>query len=333
VWSAGGTVDGSPSRRRQSLPSAGTGPPASTGGALLATSGAEARIDNISSNDVNVSNDRGELHKVTVDPTFELTWSGFDDAVAKVMMVVEANWRSQGFSPVFRMTPWLDPGGSSTAYVDSSGPGTSGHFKIKKALSEALAQDPRYSTTPTPRPVEVANRIGRPDYQAGTYPGGVTASTYVDGSSLGSASYDHGSIQAALVNNFPTIDAGYYGAAGDASEVDVATDGGSDDAALEVRYTFAFIRPNDGYMSAMYSGYGGPSNARSVSGGAIEASDIYSGSTHSAICMTTTTSKNYAGARSIGEPSVLSATTDFKTSVRNVTNASSDNVTSGTGGS
>lgn len=313
----------------------GIGAAAGLGGlTVFESGGAFAQISSITANDFTVSNDRGELHTVTIDPTFQLDWSGFDDAVAKIMMVVEGKYgsSSNGWTPIFRMTPWLDPGGNSGSGLNSSGPGTSGHFYVNSPLSQIIAQDSRYSSPPTPRPIEVVNQVGRPDYPSGTYPSGVTASSYLDGSSLGSASFDHGSIEDDLVNNFPVIDAGYYGAAEAAADANVASDGNAAGTAVDLRYTFGFIRANDSYMSAMYSGYSDSSDAASVSGGVFEASDIDSG--NSAFCMTTETSKNYSNARNtIGEPAVLSATAQFTATVENVAAASSGSVSSGTGGS
>jgi len=327
---------------------------------VLESGGAFAQISRIDANDVTVSNDRGELHKVTIDPTFKLDWSGFDDVVAKIMMVVEGRYgKTSSYTPIFRMTPWLDPGGNSGSGLNSSGPGTSGHFYVNSPLSQIIAGDSRYTTDPyssplprpVPRPLEVVNEAGRPDYESvsdSTYPGG-SESGYLGGGNMGSASAAETSLVDGaglpLVNNFPTVDAGYYGAAEAAADANPASDGSSADTAVVLRYTYGFIRANLSYMKYKYNGgtaFTGSTDAEKIQNAVDaahaagdtywEVSDIDAG--NSAFCMTTETSKNYANARTnIGEPIVLSDTGTFTVTLDNVAAASGGSVTSGTGGS
>lgn len=273
-------------RRDQLFGTAGVAA-AGTGLGSIAFSGnsAAASVDIGATNPGSITNDRGDLSKVTIDPTFRVDWSDLDTAVGKVFYVIEGRTRDNGnwsnWSPVFRSTPWLTPG--SLQGVDASKPGTSGHLEFTDPLSKIMnrssanrdnnnpspgfgstgkAEDPR----PLPRPIEVVNELGRPDYESADYSNinGVDASTYLAGNSMGGAdsaysnldngelsrtaggaietgesSLDNNRKQLPLVNNFPGAESGYYGAADDTSRFDVDEDGASDTDTVEIRYTFA----------------------------------------------------------------------------------------------
>jgi len=256
---------------------------AGTGLGSIAFSGnsAAASVDIGATNPGSVTNDRGDLSKVTIDPTFRVEWSNLDTAVGKVFYVIEGRTRDNGnwsnWSPVFRSTPWLTPG--SVQGADASKPGTSGHLEFTDPLSAimnrssaargAKSEDPR----PLPRPIEVVNELGRPDYDSADYSniGGVDASTYLAGNSMGGADSAYSNLDSGelsrtegsaveygdsslddnggtlpLVNNFPGAESGYYGAADDTSRFDVDEDGASDTDTVEIRYTFALQRLNTG---------------------------------------------------------------------------------------
>ncbi|NHN64934.1 hypothetical protein G9463_16730 [Haloarcula sp. JP-Z28] len=259
---------------------------AGTGLGSIAFSGnsAAASVDIGATNPGSVTNDRGDLSKVTIDPTFRVEWSNLDTAVGKVFYVIEGRTRDNGnwsnWSPVFRSTPWLTPG--SVQGADASKPGTSGHLEFTDPLSAimnrssaargAKSEDPR----PLPRPIEVVNELGRPDYDSADYSniGGVDASTYLAGNSMGGADSAYSNLDSGelsrtegsaveygdsslddnggtlpLVNNFPGAESGYYGAADDTSRFDVDEDGASDTDTVEIRYTFALQRLNTGFTT------------------------------------------------------------------------------------
>ncbi|EMA00670.1 hypothetical protein SAMN05443574_10190 [Haloarcula vallismortis] len=267
---------------------------AGTGLGSIAFSGnsAAATVDIGATNPGSVTNDRGDLSKVTIDPTFRVEWSDLDTAVGKVFYVIEGRTRDNGnwsdWSPVFRSTPWLTPG--SLQGADASKPGTSGHLEFSDPLSAIMnrssasrdndnpspgfgstgkAEDPR----PLPRPIEVVNELGRPDYENADYSdiNGVDASSYLAGNSMGGANSAYSNLDSGelsrteggaveygdsslddnggtlpLVNNFPGAESGYYGAADDTSRFDVDEDGASDTDTVEIRYTFALQRLNTG---------------------------------------------------------------------------------------
>ncbi|KOX94773.1 twin-arginine translocation signal domain-containing protein [Haloarcula rubripromontorii] len=275
--------------RRNALKMLGTAGVAVAGTGLgsVAFSGnsAAATVDIGATNPSSVTNDRGDLSKVTIDPTFRVEWENLDTAVGKVFYVIEGRTRDNGnwsdWSPVFRSTPWLTPG--SLQGADASKPGTTGYLEFSDPLSAIMnrssasrdndnpspgfgstgkAEDPR----PLPRPIEVVNELGRPDYENADYSdiNGVDASSYLAGNSMGGANSAYSNLDSGelsrteggaveygdsslddnggtlpLVNNFPGAESGYYGAAGDTSRFDVDEDGASDTDTVEIRYTFA----------------------------------------------------------------------------------------------
>lgn len=238
------------------------------GTAAFASPGAaQSGVQIQASNPATVANDRGDLHKVTANPSYRIEWENFDQAVGKVMMLIEARTKEDGeyrtrnpasestdyWVPVFRATPWLTENVRQNGgpHVDYSKPGTTGYFEITSTLGEMVAYAARARTesnTPDPRPLELVNESGQPDYENTTYPNGVDVDSFLLGNSLGGAdNYD-------FVNNFEGADAGYYGAAIDTSHFDVPTDGNSDSDTVELRYTFALLTVNDSWRTADYAG-------------------------------------------------------------------------------
>jgi len=257
-------------KRRQLLKAGGAtvGAGLLGGAGLIATTGsvsAQSGLHITASDPADVSNDRGDLTRVTIDPSFRVEWENFDTAVGKIMVLVEARTREDGFAqgagwtPVFRMTPWLteDVAQNGGGAVDYSKPGTSGHYEITSKLSWVMKNSIEHrvdgiSDFPR-RPLEVVNEVGRPDFDAISYPGGVTKQSFLEGNSIGSAGAysDVGS----LVNNFPGTDAGYYGAAIDTSNFDVPEDGAQDLDTVELRYTVAFYTPTFADSTEVGSGW------------------------------------------------------------------------------
>jgi hypothetical protein len=232
----------------------GTGAATIIGGAgLIAfTGGTAAATVNIgASNPGKIQNDRGDVSQITIDPTFDVHWEDLDDAVGKVFYLVEAKVGGGDWSPLFRATPWIGEE-LNNGYVRQS-PGTTGRYRVKVPLSQALNQDPRFDDGNPPNasasPLVVADEQGRPDYSSLTFPGGVDLTSFLDGTSIGSASAYPGAHEGGHQNNYHDIDAGYYGAADDTSALDNPDDGTNQDTTVQLRYTFELQRPNLGQLS------------------------------------------------------------------------------------
>ena len=180
-----------------------------------------------------VSNDRGDVSKVTVDPAFNVNWSGLDDAVGKVFWLLEAKVAGGDWQPIYRATPWLS----------AEDIGTSGTFSRPNSNNGGLG------------PLVIADEQGRPDYDGwnwGSY-GDADLSSFLSGTSLGSAeNYVNGSEPVGSgptpQNNFPDQNAGYYGAASDTAPFDNNNDdagnGSSETTTVQLRYTIELQRPN-----------------------------------------------------------------------------------------
>lgn len=233
--------------RRKTLGVIGGSIVAGTG--LLASAGtsAAAAVDISASNPGQVSNDRGDVSQVTANPQFDVTWQNLDDAVGKVFYLVEAKVGGGDWWPIFRATPWI--GEEINNAVIRQQPGTTGQYKVKVPLSQALNQDPRFSDGDPPNasagPLVVADEQGRPDYSSLSFPSGVDLASFLDGTSIGSASdYPGAHEEGGHQNNYWDIDAGYYGAADDTSALDNSGDDSSKVTTVGLRYTFELQRPN-----------------------------------------------------------------------------------------
>lgn len=325
---------------------------------LFAMSGGAAAQSGVSitANDpTQVSNDRGDLTKVTIDPSFRVEWDNFDTAVGKVMVVIEARTKEngsvqgEGWTPVLRTTPWLteDVSQNGGPHIDYSKPGTTGYFEITGTLGEALAYASRVRTgnnEPKARPIEVVNEIGRPDYGSETFPdNSVTTESYLNGSSIGGADQTYDVIGDQIVNNFPGADAGYYGAAIDTSNFDVNEDGTSDADTVELRYTIAFYTVNwvtEDWYEGPQPGEGWMEHVRD--------SDIQTDDKGNSLLVmngedgypditdyeaTSEASNHYGALQSIANdhPSVMTSQTSFAVSVANEQSETSGSGTSNTG--
>lgn len=219
-------------------------------GVGMSGSAAAAAVNIGASNPAQVKNDRGKVTKVGANPNFTVSWENLDDAVGKVFVLIEARRAGGSWSPVFRMTPWLSADGQNNAHVSDSGMGTTGEYRIKTDLARALASDDRYNGTVSDAVLELFNEAGRPDYENADYSdmGGVDATSYLNGVSMGSAQQAENELAdeqgLPLVNNVPENNAGYYGAAGNASALNAETDGAEVSTEIQIRYTFELQRPN-----------------------------------------------------------------------------------------
>ena len=185
--------------------------------------------------------------------------------------------------PLFRSTPWLTPNLGTLSGVDDSEPGTTGSLEFSNRLSSVMNQssidrgavdeDPRN----LPRPIQVVNELGRPDYDnpgSGGYP--TSKDAYLSGTSVGSADdayrdldngrralaqgeaaeFGNSSLQPdnggnlPLVNNYPGAESGYYGAASGTDQFDVGKDDTSESTMVELRYTFALYTINEGNLES-----------------------------------------------------------------------------------
>lgn len=209
-----------------------------------------------------VSNDRGQLSQLSIDPQFRVEWENLDDAVAKVFYLIEASVDGGDYWPIFRATPWLPSTAENNSYVDVTGPGTTGHYEVKAPHSVVLNQDSRFGDGDGPdesaSPLVVADGVGRPDYASVDWtsysPSDETR--YLNGVSMGSASDAETFFEGegeTLQNNYPDIDAGYYGAASDTAPFESTTDGELAQTPVSIRYTFELQRPNLSYMKHRFN--------------------------------------------------------------------------------
>ncbi|MHB9286909.1 hypothetical protein ACKVMT_07685 [Halobacteriales archaeon Cl-PHB] len=335
--------------RRSVLKLLGTGAIAAAGAGLgtmsLTGNAAAASVNITASNPATVANDRGDLSQVTIDPSFRVEWENLDTAVGKVFVLLEGrtiedgNVMGEGWSPLFRMTPWLTENKTQNGgkFVDYSKPGTTGYYEITGKLSEVMARsvrarndmnnyDPQY---PIPRPIDVVNEKGRPDYSNLNFPGGVTEETFLEGDSVGKAS-DYDSTTEPLVNNFPGAAAGYYGAAINTDNFDVPKDGSSDSDRVELRYTFALYTVNSSMLSYAQDSVGSgwyehvrQSDVQSDSQGnsvlVMNGEDGYPDLTAHDSRIGSPAAKHYPSLRSIagGHPAAITETTEFTVTVEN----------------
>ena len=214
----------------------------------MSGSGAAAEVSISASNPANVSNDRGDISQVTVNPNFTISWEGLDDAVGKVFYLVEAKVGESGsWEPIFRAKPWIDAE-ENNGYIRQV-PGTTGEYTLKQPLSGVLNSDPRFDDGDGPdasaNPLVIADEQGRPDYDSLPFPGDVDIDSFLNGTSLSSADeYPGAHEEGGHQNNYPDIDAGYYGAAAGTGALDNGADGSSASTTVAVRYTFELQRPN-----------------------------------------------------------------------------------------
>jgi hypothetical protein len=271
--------DGDPSPtadRRTALKTIGASAAVVAGGtglSLLSSSAAASTVNVTATAPQAITNDRGDVSRVTVNPTFSVEWNDFDQAVGKVFYLVEAKVGSGDFWPIFRSTPWLTPG--SLDGVSATKPGTTGSFALNVPLGTVMKRavdarsdpqrvgTPEWPNLPLPRPLTVADERGRPDYGSFDYnstsdvTGGSATSydTYINGNSIGGTPYamietvnqpnvDEDPL--VLANHFPGALSGLYGAASGTDPLDADTDGETKETTVTLRYTFAFYSINSG---------------------------------------------------------------------------------------
>lgn len=231
---------------------AGIATAATIGTAAFSQTGAAAGVSISATNPAQVSNDRGDVTAVTVNPNFRVEWEGFDDAVGKVFFLIEGKVGEEGeYQPLFRSTPWLPATAGAEDGISASGPGTTGHYEVASPLSFAY-NFPQNA----PSGIVVADEQGQPDYSSLSFPGGVDLQSFLDGTSM-STSDNYPDYSETHQNNYPSLNSGYYGAAADTSAFDNGDDGSTSSTRVYIRYTFELQRPNFSYLEYHISEMGG----------------------------------------------------------------------------
>lgn len=209
-------------------------------GTLALTGGAAAAQVNIGAgNPSSMTNDDGDVERVFIEPSLNVTWDGMDDTVGKVRILIESTTgpagatlaELDGWWPVFRATAWLN-GTDEPGNEVEDGPGTNGTLSVNATPGKWFGGE-----------VDLYNEFGRPDYSTVS-----SSDAYLDGTSLGQVdANDDGEI----IDDLPGAVNGYYGAAGDTSEFDEPTDGETKTQTVYLRYTISLHAPNsssaDGY--------------------------------------------------------------------------------------
>lgn len=191
--------------------------------ATLSQRGSAQLTTSFESNEVSLSNDTGDLSKLFISPSFRVEWDGFDAAVGKVRVLVEARARGAAgeageWSPVFRATPWINNNTEGT--VTESAPGTAGFYDTG---SDGWG------------PITLFNDFGKPDYS--TVP---SSDNYLSGTSLGQVDEDNDN---EIVDDLPGAVNGYYGATGSSDVFDNHDDDSNARTRVDVRYTVTLHAP------------------------------------------------------------------------------------------
>ncbi|PSQ32028.1 hypothetical protein BRD16_00650 [Halobacteriales archaeon SW_6_65_46] len=320
-------------------------------GALSSTASAAESELSVSASNVAGSFDKGTISNLTIDPVIKLNWTGFDDAAGKIFILIEAKLASdEKFKPIYRATPYLDTDsmGTNGSYNGSGAP-------LSTILEEKIEGDGTLT---------LADEDGAPNYDDLDFSniGGVDKTTFLSGTSVGSADeYTSSDVlgDEVLQNNFADADAGYYGAAAGTEPFNEDTGGETTETTVKIRYTVEFQRPNlsqlEYYNTLDEYDFGFTAEdddetkrekaAEAISG--IEESDIDIATDdnkqgNSRIIMAeddedvtifdTPSGLSYTEMRdnSSSHPGLISETTDFTVSVKNIEGSSESGVESNT---
>ncbi|MFC4356578.1 hypothetical protein ACFO0N_01295 [Halobium salinum] len=244
---------------------AGIGTASAVGLGTFTRRGAASVETNFAANAVSLSNDTGDLSKLFITPTFRVEWSGFDEPVGKVRVLVEA--RAPGadgdageWSPVLRATPWIN-GNTAGTVTESAGPATTGFYDTG---SDGWG------------PITLFNEFGKPDYSQVP-----SSEQYLAGTSLGQVDEDG---DGQIADDLPGAVNGYYGATGESAVFDNPTDGTDRVTEVEVRYTVSLHEMSNYSPLVMYEDgdFESPANA-------IPYDELQANASHPAISVTTTT--------------------------------------------
>jgi hypothetical protein len=242
-----------------------------TGGSVLFGSAAAQSNLTIDANDVGpITNDRGDLARVTIDPELTISWDNFDEAVGAVFVAIEARAREDGefgdWSPIFRTTPWLVPNDriNGDQYIEYTKPGTTGSFSYTSIVNaieraEATRGEPAsWSPVDENGGIIVANEAGRPDYESVLDAN--TLNNYLGGNSIGNTP----STVASELGKEQLAN-GVYGPAFGTENLDVEEDGTSDADQIELRYTVELLEVSLAIFRSV-TGYDAPANATPTGG-------------------------------------------------------------------
>mgnify|MGYP000315485670 FL=1 len=196
---------------------------------LLSGSGAAASADISASNPEALSSDDGSVDEVFIKPSLSVSWDGFDAVVGKVRILIEAatgasdldppEIENLDYTPTFRATGYAN--GTDNDSEEETGPGTNGEYEINWFDGD--------------RRITIYDTDGAPDYENGGYNCGATMETYLDGTLMG--------------DPIDGAQNGYYGAAGTTDAFEEATDAGTNDTTVYLRYTISLHRPDASFIT------------------------------------------------------------------------------------
>jgi len=221
------------STRRRVL--TGIGAAAATGavGVGALSGGASASSDfNIDTSNTSVSTAHGEVDRVSVQPDISINWSGFDEVVGKVRILVEASPHDVAseevgdFAPVFRATMWLNESGS----FNNNG-------SIASRDDGEAETGPGYNGEAHARGVWFAGQGGITlyDRHGPDYSGLSRSEDYFSGTSVGQE-YSKGDY----------FENGIYDQAGTVNRFFNETDDSTEGNEVTLRYTISFHAPGSG---------------------------------------------------------------------------------------
>lgn len=250
--------DNSGLTRRTALKGIGAAALAGGVGAMLSSGSAGATMASsfTATNPTAVTNDDGNLSEVSVNPRVYTSWENFDEEPMKLRYVLEAGIEGQGYTPVYRETPWLfsdetagnDYGGTTGRYPESGRvplASKNSDFYTINGNNDFVDPDDGSQIVP-PKVVLFKEGYQMPTYTKpdGSDFGGGSAADHLDGSSLGDDS-------GAYAN-------GNYGVLGDTSALDADTDGTSKATKIYLRLTTALLKLNsESVMQEEYPVYSG----------------------------------------------------------------------------
>lgn len=191
---------------------------------------------------VTVQTDDGDVSEVSISPTLDVSWEGFDEPAEEIRFLVEAKRADQpdsAFVPVLRETPWLYTEDVWPESEHSAGTSSSFTAPIFSRASDFVAEGTDFTQgepAEVPRIVLYTDDYAVPDY----------AASHEDGTSIGDLSQYSYADQ--LVN-------GKYGVAGATDAFDEDADGTSSTTDVTVRYTVS-LHTKEEYSPLVMSGEG-----------------------------------------------------------------------------
>jgi hypothetical protein len=245
---------------------------------LSGSAAAQAEVG-ISAADTTVESDDGTVERVMIAPELTLSWSGFDQRVERVRILVEARQADGDYMPVFRSTPWLH------AEDNDWTPGTSGEETFGTSVFGVRGAGEDFDEGARNQ-IEIANAVGVPVYTDANLSHGTSEETYLDGTSIGKPTTGYDEIVNYTYNPETGWKFGYYGAAANATEFPVPRDGEQASVTMAIRYTVSLHRDEDYSPLTVYDQFANklPSGADDAT--SIPRSVLVNGDEHPAITTT-----------------------------------------------